>query len=143
MAAPTVTPTASAEKFDMPPYVVALAAVLPWGAGIAGVMKTTGAPLAEALLPGAVLGIAIVVALLLLAPVLMFLVIPALSGVVTAGGGAAPRRRRLAAGRRGRVHFGTPLSGGGAETRRSAARVTPPRPSTGTAHRAPSPRPPG
>ena len=35
MAAPTVTPTASAETFDMPPYVVVLALVVPWAAGAA------------------------------------------------------------------------------------------------------------
>ncbi len=34
MAAPTVTPTASAEKFDMPPYVLALAVGVPWAAGV-------------------------------------------------------------------------------------------------------------
>ena len=39
MAAPTVRPTASAETFDMPPYVFVLALVVPWAAGAAWMLQ--------------------------------------------------------------------------------------------------------
>ena len=83
MAAPTVTPTASAETFDMPPYVVVLALVVPWAAGAAWMLQR-GASLSDALFGGLVATLAVGVGLLLLAPVLVFLVIPALAAVIMA-----------------------------------------------------------
>ena len=85
MAAPTVTPTASAEKFDMPPYVFALAVGVPWAAGTAWMLQWDMS-LSDALFGGLLVTIAVAAAFLLLAPVLVFLVIPALVGVVTVAG---------------------------------------------------------
>lgn len=63
---------------------MALLAAGPFVAGIVWMLQT-GASLPDALFGGAIAGIAIQVALLLLAPVLAFLVIPVLAAVAIAG----------------------------------------------------------
>ena len=82
MAAPTVTPTASAEKFDMPPYVFALAVGVPWVAGTAWMLQWDMS-VSDALFGGLLVTIAVAAAFLLLAPVLVFLVVPALTALAT------------------------------------------------------------
>ena len=88
MAAPTVTPTASAEKFDIPPYVVVLALAVPWVTGTVWMLQWDMS-LSDAVFGGLVFTIAVDVALLLLVPVLVCVVIPTLMGVAIAVWAAA------------------------------------------------------
>ena len=78
MAAPTVTPTANAERFATPPYQFVLWGALSWAGGTAWMLRWDMA-LPDALFGGALVAGAANIALLLLAPVLVFVVIPALT----------------------------------------------------------------
>ena len=81
MAAPTVTPTASAEEFDMPPYVVMLAIVLPWAAGTVWMLLRSDMSLSDALLVGSMVVIAVDMALLVMALLLVWVVLPVAMGM--------------------------------------------------------------
>ena len=81
MAEPTVTPTASAEKFDMPPYVVMLAIVLPWAAGTVWMLLRSDMSLSDALLGGLVVVVAVDMALLVMALLLVWVVLPVAMGM--------------------------------------------------------------
>ena len=69
-------PTASAEKFDIPAYAVVLWCALSWAAGTAWMLRWD-----MALLGGVLAAAAGNLALLLLAPILGLIVIPALTVV--------------------------------------------------------------
>ena len=73
-------PTASAEKFDIPAYAVVLWCALSWAAGTAWMLRWDMA-LSDALLGGVLAAAAGNLALLLLAPILGLIVIPALTVV--------------------------------------------------------------
>ena len=79
-AAPTVTLTASAGRFAIPAYLFFLWGALSWAAGTAWMLRWD-MTLPDALFGGALAAFAANIALLLFAPVLVFVVIPALTAV--------------------------------------------------------------